>query len=128
MAQLRDTTIINNLFCGGVTLGDKPVFSVMPIFQKGLGYGGKPPIYSPESDTVENWVKLGTNLFYFSGDSGTLIHRPSWYGVILNMVCGNPSDNVCDIHQVWFQQPDGDVFHRGGSSDGWANNGQWTKI
>lgn len=128
MGILRDTTIngtltvTDKIVAGGCSFGGNVIFNTQPTFKKGLGWYGWSPILTAEDDTVQNWIDIGTNVIYFSGDEGTLSHRPSFYGAILNLCTGG------DVRQMWFCLPDGDVYHRGGNLQGWINDGKWTKF
>lgn len=97
----------------------------------GIGYGGTgvtslndlrklfrewAPINS-SNDTTSNWGVKGLSVAGY-GDGNTLTDKPSNWGIVLNM---NASDT--EVHQLWFTQASGRIFHRGGNSSGW--NGSW---
>lgn len=77
------------------------------------------PITSTANDTVANWVNLGCGTFWFN-KTGCLINQPSQYGFLQNFVQG------ADVHQVFYVQTGGQMWHRGGNADGWATS--WRKM
>ena len=72
-------------------------------------------------DTPARWVELGNGTFYFSL-TGCLISQPKQWGFVINHVA------AADVFQIWHSQPSGDICIRSGNGNGWANNGNWTKI
>lgn len=81
--------------------------------------GATNPISSPANDTVENWINLGCGTFWFS-KTGCLINQPSQYGFLQNFV------QSADVHQVFYIQTGGQMYHRGGNANGWATS--WRKM
>ena len=88
--------------------------------------GATNPITSTANDTVENWVNLGCGTFWFN-KTGCLINQPSQYGFLQNFVQG------ADVHQVFYVQTGGQMYHRGGqmyhrggNANGWATS--WRKM
>lgn len=77
------------------------------------------PITSTANDTVANWVNLGCGTFWFN-KTGCLINQPSQYGFLQNFVQG------ADVHQVFYVQTGGQMWHRGGNANGWATS--WRKM
>lgn len=45
--------------------------------------------------------------------------QPSQYGIIINF----PVNKSVELHQIWFEQAAGNVYHRGGNGSGWS--GTW---
>lgn len=81
--------------------------------------GATNPISSPANDTVENWANIGCGTFWFN-KTGCLINQPSEYGFLQNFVQGH------DVHQVFYVQTGGQMYHRGGNVYGWATS--WRKM
>ncbi len=78
-------------------------------------------IRTTSDDTPARWVELGNGTFYFSL-TGCLISQPKQWGFVINHVA------AADVFQIWHSQPSGDICIRSGNGNGWANNGNWTKI
>ena len=72
-------------------------------------------------DTVENWLKYNNVVAYF-GNIGEVTDQPENYGIIASF------SKDPEIHQIFMGQPDGRMYHRGGSTvhDGWVSS--WTTI
>ena len=81
--------------------------------------GATNPITSIANDTVENWLNLGCGTFWFN-KTGCLINQPSQYGFLQSFVIGS------DVHQVFYVQTGGQMWHRGGNANGWAKS--WRKM
>lgn len=77
-------------------------------------------IDSTTKDTVDNWKVLGNNVYFYS-KTGCLIDQPSQWGFLQNFTTGG-----AEIHQIWYTQATGDVYHRGGNASGWS--GSWRKL
>jgi hypothetical protein len=65
--------------------------------------------WTPETDTVDNWIKKGTCQWWFN-ENGNLNNQLSTYGLLVSYVHG------VDVHQFWLPQPNGSVYHRSGNS------------
>lgn len=87
--------------------------------RKGLKPYGNNTITSTADDTTGNWGQYGFS-YHFYMAAGQLINQPSQWGYLLNI--GTESE----IHQLWFTQASGDLYHRGGNGSGWS--GTWRKI
>ncbi len=72
-------------------------------------------------DTVENWLKYNNVVAYF-GNIGEVTDQPENYGIVASF-SKNP-----EIHQIFMGQPNGRLYHRGGSTvhDGWVSS--WATI
>lgn len=81
---------------------------------------------SPSTDTVDFWRGLGNMAMVYYGASGKVTDQPSNYGFLLNLCSNNSEETWKEIHQIWAQQPGGNLYHRGGSTSGWS--GTWKKI
>lgn len=78
---------------------------------------GTSPISSTTNDTVTNWVALRGGIAWYSTD-GQLNGQLGQYGFLFNVGTSASTNNV---HQLWFTQRDGNMAHRGGNNNGWAN-------
>ena len=95
-------------------------------YAKMLSLKGGNTIQGTTNDTVTNWGKQYAS-FHFYSVAGYLKNQPSQYGFLYNIAMGGP-----EVHQIWFEQPDGRMLHRGGNSAGWNgstnNAGTWKVI
>ena len=122
------------LAIGKISEGDKFEVAMPAEFKNGINgipdlksalgnkldkIGASNPITSTANDTVENWVNLGCGTFWFN-KTGCLINQPSEYGFLQNFVQGH------DVHQVFYVQTGGQMYHRGGNVYGWATS--WRKM
>lgn len=82
-------------------------------------YYGANTISSTTNDTTANWGKKNIS-FHFYSKIGQLINQPSQYGYLFNIGSGS------EVHQLWMEQSNGSIFHRGGNDSGW--NGTWQKL
>lgn len=79
-------------------------------------------IYTLASDSVGNWCTKDCSCWWFS-DTNDLGHKPSDWGFLLNFPYGG------DLHQLWFAQPDGNIYHRGGNGGGsWGSYEAWYQL
>lgn len=86
-----------------------------------LSYRGANVIDNNADDTVENWSKQGAlATTYYNANSG--LTKPSVYGFLMNLTTGQGTE---EAHHLWFSQPNGDIYHRGGNPSGF---GSWVKI
>lgn len=84
-----------------------------------LNIKGTNTISSTSDDTVSNWVSQKNSVHWYK-TTGLLIDQPHQYGFISNYA------NTGDIHQLWFDQPGGDIYHRGGNGEGWKTS--WKRV
>lgn len=77
------------------------------------------PITSTSNDTTANWAKHGNSIHWYN-TGGCLIDQPHQCGILLNNVCGS------DVRQIFFAQPGGNMYHRGGNESGWS--GSWKAL
>lgn len=82
-----------------------------------FGLGGN-PITSTATDTTANWGSLGPGIAFYS-TAELITNQPQQYGFILNLPSGRSSE-VC---QIWHDQPNGNMYHRGGNASNWS--GTW---
>ena len=61
----------------------------------------------------KGWGKYQTSLHWFS-QTGLITDQPQQYGYILNI------GQLSECHQLWFGQPAGRIYHRGGNGSGWG--------
>ena len=78
-----------------------------------LNIKGNNTISSTANDTTANWAKQSNSVHWYSA-TNQITSQPSQHAFLLNLVSGQ------DIHQMWFQQQSGDLYHRGGNSNGWG--------
>lgn len=87
-----------------------------------FSYRGQNLISSTTNDTVANWNNQGNLATTFYTKTGQINGQPSQYGFLLNFSAGIGGQ---EMHNLWFQQPNGDVSHRGGNGEGL---GGWRKF
>jgi len=114
MAKLNDT-LINGLLS---VLGDIKVNGssvITDIFKQ------ENPISATSSDTPAYWKSWGNgiSIFLFS-QSGCLVDQPETTGFLINIVYSS------NVHQIWFSQASGNVYHRGSSSTSFS--GSWKEL
>ena len=80
-----------------------------------LSYHGTNVFNNGSDDTASNWGKLGNLATTFYTDSSGSIGKPSIWGLLLNVAAGV---DTTEVHQLWFEQSSGSVFHRGGNGSG----------
>ena len=122
------------LAIGKISEGDKFEVAMPAEFKNGINgipdlksalgnkldkIGASNPITSTTNDTVENWANIGCGTFWFN-KTGCLINQPSEYGFLQNFVQSH------DVHQVFYVQTGGQMWHRGGNANGWATS--WRKM
>lgn len=78
-------------------------------------------ITDPAQDTTEYWGAQPAGLYWFS-QLGCLTDQPSQYGWVLNLTFGEGSECA----QIWKTQDTGNLWHRGGNTQGWAYG--WTPV
>ena len=81
-----------------------------------LSYKGFDPTDDVEQDTTRYWNNQG-NLAtaMYTPNGGKINGKPSDYGLLLNL-CTGPGG--AEAHQLWMEQPNGNIFHRGGNNSG----------
>lgn len=79
---------------------------------------GTNTIASTDDDIVANWLEQGTSLHWYNA-SELLNNQPTQYGYLLNVADGS------NVHQLWFAQPNGYLYHRGGNSNTF---GEWVVV
>ena len=84
---------------------------------------GTTPISTTTNDTTAKWKDYNIGVAWYNA-TGKLNDQPSTFGFLLN-VRTSASNN--DVHQLWFAQADGDIYHRGGNANGWGSN-SWRKV
>lgn len=89
------------------------------LLRKGFEKYGTNTISTTTNDTTGNWGQYGFS-YHFYTETGQLINQPSQWGYLLNIGTGS------EIHQLWFTQASGSLYHRGGNGSGWS--GTWCKI
>lgn len=113
-------------FYGDVTGTANTITSTLPLTKGGTGVTSLNDLrklfreWAPldsSNDTTSNWGVKGLSVAGY-GDGNTITDKPSTWGIILNV---NASDT--EVHQLWFTQSSGRIYHRGGNASGW--NGTW---
>ena len=87
-----------------------------------FSYRGTNLISKNADDTIQNWSNQGNLATTFYTDSATGITKPSTWGFLVNVTTG---PNTTEAHQLWFEQSNGNVLHRGGNSSGF---GEWKTL
>ena len=77
-------------------------------------------IKSTANDTTTKWSSYNNSIHYYSNVE-QLTDQPSQYGFLHNISRGD-----AEVHQVWYEQASGSVYHRGGNASGWA--GSWRRF
>ena len=77
-------------------------------------FKGSNIITTPANDCGNNWKSYGSLYTTFYSKTGQLNNQPSQYGLILGIHSGT---NSTEMHQLWFTQPNGSIYHRGGNGD-----------
>ena len=108
---------------GNITPG---VTGILPIANGGTGGTTKAaawsnliPFYtSPWStqaeDTGNNWAALGNSSVTWWPDSATGIYgKPSSWGLVFTVSASSAGSQ--EMHQLWFSQANGAIYHRGGN-------------
>lgn len=73
-------------------------------------------IASTDDDTVANWCAQ-KNASVHSYSTNKLTDQPTQWGMLINYVASWGSD----ARQLWFNLPNGNIYHRGGNSYGWGS-------
>ena len=135
--SLKATNLYGTLY--GNASSATTLTSVLPVTLGGTGANNKKnawanliPYYDQpwsdvSQDTGNNWASLGnlTVSWWPSGNNG-IYGKPSDWGLVLT-VCASPSGSS-EMHQLWFSQANGAIYHRGGNgstatsmqANGWA--------
>ena len=87
-----------------------------------LSFRGSNLISKNADDTISNWSNQGNLATTFYDDSATAITKPSTWGFLLNITNG---PGTTEAHQLWFEQSNGNLLHRGGNSSGF---GSWKTV
>lgn len=85
-----------------------------PQTMKNLTYKGS-NLLSPTDDTMENWANMGNLATVYYNQTEKLNGQPAQYGYLLNLTAGPGSTQV---HHIWAEQANGNLFHRGGNTNG----------
>lgn len=100
----------NNLLdCKWAIKTDEPEQTMKNLTYKGSN------LLSTTDDIMENWADMGNLATVYYSQTEKLNGQPAQYGYLLNITAGSGSTQV---HQLWSQQPNGSLFHRGGNTNG----------
>lgn len=81
---------------------------------------GSNTINNTANDTTTKWGSYNNSIHFYS-NAKQLTDQPSQYGFLHNI-----SNGYAEVHQVWYEQTSGSVYHRGGNASGWA--GSWRQF
>lgn len=93
--------------------------NTLSYFHGGIAVQSSNTITSTGSDTVGNWGSKGIGVHWYT-NTGQLIDQPSQWGYVVNIGTGT------EVHQLWLQQANGSIYHRGGNGAGWE--GTWRRM
>lgn len=85
----------------------------------GLTHRGTNIINSNDDDTTSNWGSVG-NLSTAFFNNNSALTKPATYGFVINV-----TDGSSEVHQLWLEQANGSMYHRGGNSTGFYG---WRKV
>ena len=84
-----------------------------------LNVKGTNTINSTANDTTAKWGAQGNSVHWYT-EANKINGQPSQWGYLVNI--GQSSE----VHQIWMEQANGNLFHRGGNNSGWG--GSWKTI
>ena len=73
-------------------------------------------------DTVGNWSARGFGWVWYTTTASSVTNKPTTYGFLLNI----PVTGSAEVHQLFFAQNHGAIYHRGGNGSGWG--GDWKTL
>ena len=86
-----------------------------------LSFRGTNLVNSEADNTIANWSNQGNLATTFYNDASP-ITKPSTWGFLVNVTTGQ---GTTEAHQLWLEQSNGNMHHRGGNQSGFGN---WRKI
>lgn len=86
-----------------------------------FSYRGINLINSDAENTIANWSNQGNLATSFYNDASQMT-KPSDWGFLVNVTTGQ---NTTEAHQLWLEQSNGNMLHRGGNQSGFGN---WRKV
>ena len=95
-----------------VEFGLEAIHYEQPIFKKGYKITGINTISSTSADTITNWIAQGNSVHYYN-TTGLLNGQPNQWGILTNF-----TNHISDVHQMWYTQANGVLYHRGGNANG----------
>ena len=84
-----------------------------------LDVKGTNTINSTANDTTAKWGAQGNSVHWYT-EANKINGQPSQWGYLVNI--GQSSE----VHQIWMEQANGNLSHRGGNNSGWG--GSWRTI
>ena len=84
-----------------------------------LNVKGTNTINSTANDTTAKWGAQGNSVHWYT-EANKINGQPSQWGYLVNI--GQSSE----VHQIWMEQANGNLSHRGGNNSGWG--GSWKTI
>lgn len=110
---IRPTYIqTGTVYEGGTALSSK--YAALSHEHKYLAIKGTNTISSVASDTTNGWGSQLNGVHWYQ-QAGLITSQPATYGFLFNIGFGS------EVHQMWFTQSGGSVYHRGGNGSGWAS-------
>lgn len=108
----------------GLTVGEpEKLFKESGALKESMSFRGWNPISSPEEDTPEKWLELGTG-FWMIDIADVLIGQPSRWGFLYSTVF------MEEVAQEFVVQASGEKYHRSANKGGWYGNayreGTWS--
>ncbi len=102
-------------------IGSKPsTFTPASHSHNAISMYGSNTINNTANDTTTKWGSYNNSIHFYS-NAKQLTDQPSQYGFLHNISKGD-----AEVHQVWYEQASGSVYHRGGNASGWA--GSWRQF
>lgn len=102
-------------------IGSKPsTFTPASHSHNAISMYGSNTINNTANDTTTKWGSYNNSIHFYS-NAKQLTDQPSQYGFLHNISKGD-----AEVHQVWYEQTSGSVYHRGGNASGWA--GSWRQF
>lgn len=102
-------------------IGSKPsTFTPASHSHNAISMYGSNTINNTANDTTTKWGSYNNSIHFYS-NAKQLTDQPSRYGFLYNISKGD-----AEVHQVWYEQASGSVYHRGGNASGWA--GSWRQF
>ena len=86
-----------------------------------LSFRGTNLVNSDANNTIANWSNQGNLATTFYNDASP-ITKPSTWGFLVNVTTGQ---GTTEAHQLWLEQSNGNMHHRGGNQSGFGN---WRKV
>ena len=126
------TTIKNNISALDANKQNKLKFDTTPTANSNnpvTSNGIKPaigtqnwPITKLADDTINKWLTIPQGTYWYSNNGNFNPPTPQAYGFLQHQV----TTNGVDVNQIFYSQPQGEMYRRSGSTSG--NFSEWKKI